>query len=244
MVPTAAAITLAAHAIGNAVLLHVIFSPLLEYDSVVMVSLDYEGCQDIILTYVAILVTNIKSSSTSYLCIEQAHTDPSDIIKTAFPLNHLCHFVALSCACPILITWACRRAIRIARNNEIHEQSHKYLNLVNTLLLIGLATIFTQCSFLLCGIHPTQLPIHSFISALYVVTKTVLPLTLPTPAWGGEVVASTLHHDGNPKMKNSIAQLKEVAAYLFGPISSNNKHKQSTHQQQQVQRVHQFQRRL
>lgn len=38
MVPTAAAITLAAHAIGNAVLLHVIFSPFLEYESIVMVS--------------------------------------------------------------------------------------------------------------------------------------------------------------------------------------------------------------
>ena len=41
MVPTAAAITLAAHAIGNSILLYYSFSPLLEHDSIVMVSLDY-----------------------------------------------------------------------------------------------------------------------------------------------------------------------------------------------------------
>jgi len=121
--------------------------------------------------------------------------------------------------------------------NEIHEQSHKYLSLINILLLIGLATMFTQCSFILCGIHPTQLPIHTFVSALYVATNTILPLTLPTPAWGGEVVVSSLQ-DANPTMKNLIAQLKAVAEYLFGPISSNNTRKQSTHQQQ-VQRLHQ-----
>ncbi len=38
MVP-AAAITLATHAVGNVILLHYMFSPLLEHDSVVMVSL-------------------------------------------------------------------------------------------------------------------------------------------------------------------------------------------------------------
>jgi len=41
MVPTAAAITLAAHAVGNAIILYHIFSPLLEHDAIDMVSLGY-----------------------------------------------------------------------------------------------------------------------------------------------------------------------------------------------------------
>jgi len=41
MVPTAAAITLATHAVGNAIILYQIFSPLLEHDAIDMVSLGY-----------------------------------------------------------------------------------------------------------------------------------------------------------------------------------------------------------
>lgn len=60
MVP-AAAITLATHAIGNAILLHYIFSPLLEHDSVVMVSLSTmnESDSDTILFFANKLIENL-----------------------------------------------------------------------------------------------------------------------------------------------------------------------------------------
>ena len=149
--------------------------------------------------------------------------DPVDIIKTAFPLNHLCRFVALSCICPtILITcWGCRRAIIVTRNEIQEQSSHKHFlcSLVNTLLLIGSTTIFLHCVFILCGINPIQLPIHTFISALYVATNTVLPIILPTPSWGG-----------------GMNYYKEVAEYLLGgPISSSDIQQSTHHNQQQRQ---------
>uniref|UniRef100_A0A7S2LSK8 Uncharacterized protein n=1 Tax=Skeletonema marinoi TaxID=267567 RepID=A0A7S2LSK8_9STRA len=202
MVPTAAAITLATHAVGNAIILYQIFSPLLEHDA-----------------------------------IDMTHLDPSVIIDTAIPLKHLGHFLALSCILSIAIISGCQWAT--LTRNEIQEQSHKYLSLVNNnMILIGTAAVFAQCSFILCGINPMKLPIHTFISALYVTTITVLPITLSTPS--GEVIASMQHG-------KSRVNYEAVVAYLFGPISNNinqsTQHKQQRQQQlyqRKVQRMHQY----
>uniref|UniRef100_A0A7S2LR23 Uncharacterized protein n=1 Tax=Skeletonema marinoi TaxID=267567 RepID=A0A7S2LR23_9STRA len=190
MVPTAAAITLATHAVGNAIILYQIFSPLLEHDA-----------------------------------IDMTHLDPSVIIDTAIPLKHLGHFLALSCILSIAIIWGCQRATL-------------KLSLVNNMILIGIATVFAQCSFILCGINPMKLPIHTFISALYVTTITVLPITLSAPS--GEVIASMQHG-------KSRVNYEAVVAYLFGPISNNinqsTQHKQQRQQQlyqRKVQRMHQY----
>ena len=170
--------------------------------------------------------------------------DPSDIIKTAFPLNQICLFVSLSGVLPILITWAWRRVLIMTSQIEIHQQSHKYyLSVWNTLSLIGLTTIVVHFSFILCGVHPAQFPFHTLLSALYVSTLTLLPITLPTPAWGGEIIANSPYNNNISRMKFVIAQLKEVAAYIFGPAASR-RNKQSTQQQQQqqnrVQIMHQY----
>mmetsp|Transcript_22655 Transcript_22655/g.45569 ORF Transcript_22655/g.45569 Transcript_22655/m.45569 type:complete len:241 (-) Transcript_22655:57-779(-) len=186
MVPTAAAITLTNHAVGNAILLYHSFSPLLEHDA-----------------------------------IDMTHLDPSVIIDTAIPLKNLGHFVALSCILSIAIIWGCQRATL-------------KLSLVNNMILTGIATVFAQCSFILCGINPMKLPIHTFISALYVTTITVLPITLSAPS--GEVIASSQH--GKSRLNYDA-----VVAYLFGPISNNSnpstKNKQQLYQRK-VQRMHQY----
>jgi len=116
----------------------------------------------------------------------------------------------------------------IPTRTAIHEQSHKYLSLVNNIVLIGSATIFVHCSFILCGINSMHLPAHTFLSALYVATNTVLPITLSAAC--GEVFTSMQHHD---KFR---VNYKAVAAYLFGPISLNIN--QSIHQKQESQQQH------
>lgn len=160
--------------------------------------------------------------------------DPSIIIETAIPLKNIAYFVALSCILSIFTIWGCQRAI--LTRNEIQEQSHKYLNLMDNILLIGSATIFTQCSFILCGINYMKLPTHTFLSSLYVATNAVLPITLSAPSAG---VIASLQHD------KSRVNYKAVVAYLFGPISSDIKQSQQQKQQQHtmnrhlVQRMHQ-----
>jgi hypothetical protein len=130
--------------------------------------------------------------------------------------------------------------------NEIQEQSHKYLGIWNIQLLIASSTIFLYFTFILCGIHPTKLPIHTLLSATYVAMSTLLPITLPTSAWGGDlmVTVSTDSHNKITTMKVCAAQLKGVAAYLFGPTSSvgciDNNKQSSQHHKLQVQKMHQF----
>ncbi len=137
----------------------------------------------------------------------------------------------------------------LSSRNEIHEQqSDKYLSIWNIQLLIVLSTIFLYLTFILCGIHPTKLPIHTLLSATYVAMSTLLPITLPTSAWGGDLIV-TVSTDSHNKiittMKICAAQLKEVAAYLFGPTTSvgcidNNIKQSSQHHKLQVQKMHQF----
>lgn len=121
-----------------------------------------------------------------------------------------------------------------ATRNTIHEQSHKYLSLVDNIVLIGAATIFAQCSFILCGINSMHLPVHTFLSAVYVAANTVLPITLSSAC---SDVFTTLQCD---KLKVSC---KEMAAYLFGPISTNLnqsvQQKQERYNMNQLQRMHQ-----
>lgn len=122
----------------------------------------------------------------------------------------------------------------ISTRNEVHEQSHKYLSLVNNIVLIGSATIFVQCSFILCGINSLHLPVHTFLSAMYVATNTVLPITLSAEC--GDVFTSS-------QRDKSKVNYKAVATYLFGPISINinqsMQQKQERHTINQLRSMHQ-----
>ena len=182
---------------------------------------------------------------------KKAHLDPSETIQTAFPLKQICLLVSLSGMLPILITYAYRRLMLLLSlsRNEIHEQSHKYLSIWNIQLLIALSTIFLYVTFILCGIHPTKLPIHTLLSATYVAMSTLLPITLPTSAWGGDLMVNTVstdsHNNKITTMKVCAAQPKEVAAYLFGPTTSvgcidNMKQSSQYHKKLQVQKMHRF----
>jgi hypothetical protein len=242
MVPTAAAITLAAHAVGILILLHSIFSPLLERDSIAMVSFSNRNLHFVNETQI---FSHVCCCFEILLDIKQTHMEPSDIIKTAFPLISVCYFVSLSFILPILIAWTCRQSIMTG--DEIHVQCQKHLSLLNNLSLIFLTAIFLHFSFILCGIHPTQLPMHTFISAIYVATTMLLPITLPTPARDVEIIiAASLQHD-NYRIKCALVQLKEVTAYLFGPTASLSnevftQQKQLHHYQQQLYKRHKVMR--
>ena len=66
MVP-AASITLATHAFGNAILLYYMFSPLLEHDSIIMVSTyDLLSCIHVVLPSQSLLIAN-NLINTSYI---------------------------------------------------------------------------------------------------------------------------------------------------------------------------------
>lgn len=180
---------------------------------------------------------------------QKAHLDPSEIIQTSFPLKQICLLVSLSGMLPILITYAYRQLmLLLSSRNEIHEQSHKYLSIWNIQSLIALSTIFLYFTFILCGIHPAKLPIHTLLSATYVAMSTLLPITLPTPAWGGDLMVTTVstdsHNNKITTMKVCAAQLKGVAAYLFGPTTLvgciDNIKQSSQHHKLQVQKMHRF----
>jgi hypothetical protein len=197
--------------------------------------------------------------------------DPSIIIETEIPLKQIAYYVTLSCLLSIIILWGCQWAIIISTQtrNERQEQSshnyhHHYLrSLINNIRLIASVTIFLHCSFLLCGINYRKLPMHTFLSSLYVATNAILPITLSVPssrsveALTGVIDASSLQQQqqrGDEQSRRVRVNYKTIGVYLFGPISSSSsdREKQSIHhskqqQQQQhstdqriIQRMHQL----
>ena len=175
--------------------------------------------------------------------------DPSIIIETEIPLKQITYYVGLSCLLSIILLWGCQWAISIRTRNERQEQSsHNYYHLsslMDNIRLIASAAIFLHCSFLLCGINYRLLPMHTFLSSLYVAMNAILPiitLSVPSSVSAGVIDASSLQQQqqqhGDQQQSRRV-NYKAMGVYLFGPISnSSDRKQQSIHSKQQQQQQH------
>ena len=159
--------------------------------------------------------------------------DPSDIISTPLPLYHLCTFVASSLIWNLLLALICS----VVAKHKTFTRS----DLLDSTLIIGLGTLITHFIFILCGIHPTMLPLHTLVSALYLAINVLLPVLLFFPA----VQPTHVYHD-NSLMKRIAFKLKEVSTYIFGPSLTRElpKKEQLENEQQKttyrIQHIHQY----
>ena len=159
--------------------------------------------------------------------------DPSDIISTPLPLHNLCTFVASSLILNLLLALICRVVAK--------HKTYKHSDLLDSTVVCGLGTLMTNFLFILCGIHPTKLPLHTLVSALYLAINVLLPVLLffPTPQ-------STHVYHGNSLVNRIAFKLKEVSTYLFGPSLNGElpKKKQVETEQQKttyrIQHIHQY----
>ena len=103
--------------------------------------------------------------------------DPSDIINTPFPLHEIYKFVSVSLLWNFLLVLIYRAVLLVTNRQAQHETNEGYTKGLQIILLIGLSTtIIILFTFILCGIHPMMLPLHTLISAFYVAMNMLLPV--------------------------------------------------------------------
>lgn len=163
---TMAAIISALHAMGNALLLQKTVFPLLENDSVLMVSRSEEG----VACYVPFSCTCSSDSSQSRVhflilsikhMLDKAHMDPSIIISTPLPLENLFSFMALSLVWSFVVA-IIDRVVMTRDSREVHK------GIFHAAMIIVVHTIIIHFIIIICGIHPTVFPLHTLLSAFYV----------------------------------------------------------------------------
>ena len=112
--------------------------------------------------------SHLTSISLASLGQFKAHTDPSIIIGTPFPLEKLFSFVAISLIWSSMISIVNKTVLRgesqtTTRNDVCHDGA-----LYHPAMLIAAHTIIIHIAFIICGVHPTRLPMHTLLSAFYV----------------------------------------------------------------------------
>jgi len=108
-------------------------------------------------------------------------------------------------------------------------------------LLIGVSTIVIYFAFILCGIHPMMLPLHTLISAFYVAMNMMLPVLLTSPE------SNSIQYVDGSIARKVLYRLKEVMTYLFGPTliidetkKENTSHNKQHQNAQRIQYIHQY----
>ena len=169
--------------------------------------------------------------------------DPSDIINTPFPLHEIYKFVSVSLVLNVLLALIYRVVLeknRIQRQQTTATEGgiSKGLQII---LLIGISTIIIHFAFILCGIHPMMLTLHTLISAFYVGMNMMLPVLLTSSE------SNCMQYVDGSIARKVVYRLKEVMMYLFGPtlIIDETKKENTTHNKQhqnaqRIQYVHQY----
>ena len=95
--------------------------------------------------------------------------DPSDIINTPFPLHEIYKFVSVSLVLNVLLALIYRVVLETNKQTQQTTATEGGISKgLQIILLIGISTIIIYFAFILCGIHPMMLPLHTLISAFYV----------------------------------------------------------------------------
>ena len=169
--------------------------------------------------------------------------DPSDIIETPLPLPLLFQFVTFSLGWTLVVTSASLFLVKdpsyplSPRQRQITPTSKS--SMLHVPLMIGLATIVFHGLIILCGVHPTEYPLHSLISALYLAYNILLPaIIIP-----GSMKSSTFLDTPLPEQqRNSVInevrlKLKNASNYLVGPLLSD-RYQGSTIKPSSTQKMH------
>jgi thiamine transporter ThiT len=183
---------LSVNSVGNVAILHALMMPLLEKDSLSMVS-------EMHLYAIEILQLSfhrlIKCSFIT--CIIQYHLDPSVIIQTPLPPEFLVKVITYSFGWNIIALLA------------IHLTAPaKRPRIISTITSIVSGSIFTYLIFILCGFHPGYFPIQTLLASFYVAMNTAL-------------CATSIPEEDSIKENQSIDSLisKQIKVwnYLLGP---------------------------
>ena len=168
--------------------------------------------------------------------------DPSDIINTLFPLHELYKFVSVSLLWNLLLALICR--VILEKNKQTQQTTATEGGIskgLQIILLIGISTIIIYFTFILCGIHPMMLPLHTLISAFYIAMNTMLPVLLTSSE------SNSIQYGDVSIARKVVYKLKEVMTYLFGPtlIIDETKKENTTHNKQhqnaqRTQYIHQY----
>ena len=144
----------------------------------------------------------------------QSHLDPSVIVDTPLPLHKLCTFVATSVVWSMLIGLA-RKTILMDKSKPDPHRSG-----VVQIPVIALAcTGIIHFVFILCGIHPTMLPVHTLVAAFFVAFNILLPVVLFAPL---DSISESGHRYNNTILGEILSKVKAVGIYLFGTAQITN----------------------
>ena len=136
------------------------------------------------------------------------------IVGTPLPLRELCTFVAACLVWSMLVGLACRVAL------TDKPQSHTHRSRVVQIPLIALAcTGIIHFLFILCGIHPTMLPVHTLVAAFFVAFNILLPVVLFAPL---DSISERGHRCNNTMLGEILSKVKAVGIYLFGTAQITN----------------------
>ena len=168
--------------------------------------------------------------------------DPSDIINTPFPLHEIYKLVSVSLVWNLLLALIYRVVLRKNKQTQQTTATEGGISKgLQIILLIGISTIVIYFTFILCGIHPMMLPLHTLISAFYVAMNTMFPvLVIYSENNNIQYVDASI-------ARKIVYRLKEVMIYLFGPtlIIDETKKENITHNKQhqnaqRIQYIHQY----
>lgn len=149
--------------------------------------------------------------------------DPSIIISTQIPPKSVAFFVMSSLLWNVAIASAFRYLTKENNNpgQSLHEHSVPY-EIMQCFRIIFGATIIIHGTFILCGNHPFDHPMNTFLSASYIAINIIIPVNMNVNA--------------SPDKKN----IRETIHFLLGPILphelAKNSDKPNVYSLQQRQR--------
>lgn len=168
--------------------------------------------------------------------------DPSDIINTPFPLHEIYKFVSVSLVLNVLLALIYRVVLETNKQTQQTTATEGGISKgLQIILLIGISKIIIHFAFILCGIHPMMLPLHTLISAFYVGMNMMLPVLLTSSE------SNCMQYVDGSIARKVVYRLKEVMMYLFGPTliidetkKENKIHNKQHQNAQRTQYIHQY----
>lgn len=180
---------LALHSVGNAIILHNTVFPLLENDSLLMVCRSLDCCAR---TDYSSKIHRLTSFVLPHRPTPKAHTDPSIIIGTPFPLEKMFLFIIISLMWRFGLTFVEKFVMKIESQSTRNDEHRSY----HPVMVIAIHTIVIHLIFILCGVHPALLPLHTLLSAFYVsfITPQSIHQFVTANYWSSQQQQQQQHH--------------------------------------------------
>ena len=208
---------LALHSVGNAIILHNTVFPLLENDSLLMVCCSLDCCA------LSRIIHQRFIALTSYDILPhrptpKSHTDPSIIIGTPFPLEQFLLFIIISLMWRFGFTFVekfvMNRESQSTRNDE-HRSYHP-------VIVIAIHTIVIHLIFILCGVHPAILPLHTLLSAFYVsfITPQSIHQFVTANYWSSQQQQQQQQHHFAIEQSKTLPQVKSNRLQIYNQFTT------------------------